>query len=323
MQYCSLPTKEEVVAMDTQTSPEPLRMLGISGGTPGGSVEILLRRALDAGARAGLEPRMLRLADLDIPFHATGDPTRDGADSERFWEALMEADALVIAVPIYARSAPGTLRLLADRLLGPNADAAFVTELLALRAAGREPSVPFRVDERVLRPRVAGFIACGGSLPDRWKTLALPELHGFTFPMHIAVVDQVQFAGAGTPASIVLDPEALERAATLGSRVASQSGRPFEAAEYLGPPGLCPMCHLDVIELRSGGTIECATCGAAGRLELGPGGPAARFDAAGCTQSVISMDEKRAHFFEVQETAARQAERAQEIRERAAAELAR
>ncbi len=303
------------------TTADPPRMLGISCGAPGGSVEILLRRALAAGRNAGLEARLVRLADLDIPFTAAGDPTRDGADSERFWEELMEADALIVAAPIYARSAPGTLRLLADRLLGPNADAAFVRELLALRAAGQEPAVPFRIDERVLRPRVAGFIVCGGSLPERWKTLALPEMHGFAFPMHVAVVDQVQFAGAGTPASIVLQPEALERAATLGRRVASQAGRAFEQAEYLGSRGLCPMCHLDVIALRSGGAVECATCGAAGRLELGPDGPTAHFDADGCAQSVISLAEKRAHFFEVQETAARHAERAQEIRERAAAEL--
>ena len=79
----------------------------------------------------------------------------------------------------------------------------------------REPAVPFSVDERVLKPRVAGFLAVGGSLTSQWKTLALPIMHTATFSMHIAVVDQVQFEGAGTPRSVVLDPAALDRAAGL------------------------------------------------------------------------------------------------------------
>lgn len=291
-----------------------MKLLGISAGAPGGSVEILLRLAMAAAEENGLEAQLVRLSELRVPFAGPG--TGEPDDTDWFWEQLMLADALVIAVPIYARTAPGTLRLLGDRLLGPNADAAFVQELLALRAAGRAPAVPFRVDERVLKPRVAGFIACGGSLPEHWKTLALPLLHTFTFSMQIAVVDQVVFGGAGTPRSIVLDPAALERATQLGANVAGQAGRSFEQAEYLGPPGLCPMCHLDVIRIRPDG-VECATCGAAGSLALEGDRVRARFDAEGCRQSVIAMAEKRAHFFEVQETAARHAARAEEIRARA------
>jgi hypothetical protein len=45
------------------------------------------------------------------------------------------------------------------------------------------------------------------------------------------------------------------------------------------------------------------------------------FDAAGRKQPVISMSEKRAHFFEVQDTASRNAERRGEIERRAAAIL--
>ena len=56
---------------------------------------------------------------------------------------------------------PGRLKLLADRLLGPNADRAIIEKLLEVRRSGEEPMVPFRVDERVLKPRVAGFIAVG------------------------------------------------------------------------------------------------------------------------------------------------------------------
>ena len=210
------------------------------------------------------------------------------------------------------------LKLLGDRLLGPNADAAFVEELVRLRRAGSAPPVPFRVDERVLKPRVAGFLAVGGSLTSQWKTLTLPLLHTMTFSMHMAVVDQVVFGGAGTPRSIVLDPPALERAAELGRNVASQIGVAFADAEYRGDDsGVCPMCHLDVVVLR-GRAVECATCGARGELVVADGHVAVRFHPDGLRHSVITMDEKREHFFEVQRTAAAHAAQRAEIDARAA-----
>src|SRR6202011_4068661 len=176
------------------------------------------------------------------------------------------------------------LKLFIDRLLGPNADAAIIDGLLGLRRQGREPAVPFRVDERVLKPRGAGFLAVGGSLTSQWKTLALPLMHATTLSMHIAVVDQVQFEGAGTPRSVVLDQAAIDRAAVLGRNVASQLGVAFDEARYLGPPGLCPMCHLDVVVLR-GADVECATCGARGQLT-----PDLQVTWTDLTTSVISMD---------------------------------
>jgi hypothetical protein len=212
-----------------------------------------------------------------------------------------------------SRTVDARLKLLGDLLLGPNADAAIISGIVELRRRGEEPAVPFRVDERVLKPRVAGFLAVGGSLTSQWKTLALPLLHTTTFSMQTAVVDQVQFEGAGTPRSIVLDPDALDRAAQLGRNVAAQLGVRFDDAHYVGPPGLCPMCHLDVVVLR-GSAVECATCGARG--ELG-GDLAVRW--TDTDTSVLSMAEKRSHAAEIQRTAARHAPLRDVIEQRAAA----
>jgi hypothetical protein len=136
-------------------------------------------------------------------------------------------------------------------------------------------------------------------------------MHATTFSMHIAVVDQVQFEGTGTPRSVVLDPAALDRAAQLGRHVASQLGTPFDQVRYLGPPGLCPLCHLDVIALR-GTDVECATCGARGHLT-----PDLTVTWTDLTTSVITMDEKRSHAVEIQQTAARHAPLREEIDKRA------
>jgi multimeric flavodoxin WrbA/Zn-finger nucleic acid-binding protein len=290
-------------------------VLGLSCGELSGSAEILLKAALMGAEQSGAGVELIRLDDLRIP---SGPDAPEPDDAWWFWEKLLEADAVIYSTPIITRTMAARLKLLGDRLLGPNADAAIVEEQLRIRREGGEPVVPFRVDERVLKPRVAGFIAVGGSLTSQWKTLTLPLLHTMTFSMQIAVADQVQFEGAGTPRSIVLDAAALDRAARLGRNVAEQIGRPFAEVEYRGDePGLCPMCHLDVIVLRDR-EVECATCGARGELAIDGGEVTVRFSEDGRLTSVISMHEKREHFFEIQDTATRHARQREEIEARAA-----
>jgi multimeric flavodoxin WrbA len=277
-------------------------ILGLSAGAADGSAEILLSTALDSARTAGAGVHLVRLVDLRLE-----------ADDDLWWlwERLVECDGLIVSTPIMNRTVAARLKLLVDRLLGPNADAAIIEHLLALRRAGTEPAVPFRVDERVLRPRVAGFLAVGGSLTPQWKSLALPLLHTVTLSMQIAVVDQAVFGGAGTPRSILLDDAALDRAARLGANVASELGKPFDDATYRGEPGLCPMCHLNVIEL-TGTAVSCATCGCRGELR-----PDLTVHWTDRTTSVLTMTEKRAHAAEILQTAARHEKLLSRVREKA------
>jgi len=277
-------------------------LLGLSAGAPGGSAEILLKEALRGAEDAGARVELVRLADLTL----TSGPDAGADDADWFWDRLMDSDGLIVSSPIYSRTIPGALRLLGDKISGPQSDVAFTAELLRMRAEGEPISVDFAIDERVLRPRVAGFIAVGGSLPPRWKTLALPLMHTLTASAQIAVVDQVEFAGAGSPASILLQPDALARARRLGGNVAEQLGREYEDAEYRGAPGACPLCHLSLIALR-GATAECATCGAVGALRLIDGEHVFEPSPEGAEQSILSLREKIDHFHEVQETAGRHA----------------
>jgi len=61
-----------------------------------------------------------------------------------------------------------------------------------------------------------------------------------------------------------------------------------------------------------GADVECATCGARGRLD-----PDLKVTWTDLSTSVISMAEKRAHFAEIQETAERHRQLRAEIEERA------
>lgn len=282
------------------------RVLGLGCGRADGNADLLLKAALRQAEADGAEVSHVRLDDLRLEAFAD--------DAAWFWDQLMEHDGLIISAPIHNRTVPGKMKLLLDAILGPKADVAFALEYVRMREAGQEAAVRFPFDERVLRPRVGGFLAVGGANTERWKTLALPLMHHMTFSMQIGVADQALFSGAGTPSSIVLDPAALERAARLGANVAGQLGRGFDEVEYRGAPGACPMCHLDAVVLTGGAAIECATCGAAGTLVPdGNGVPVPRFDADGLRRSVLTVAEKHEHFLEVQETARAQFAQAEAV----------
>ena len=287
-----------------------MQLLGVSAGAAGGSAEILLKAALIEAQAPSVEVSWLRVDDLRISTGPTLAPADD--DCGWFWEQVMAADGIIYSSPIYSRTTPGKLRLLTDRVFGPHADVGFIELLLEQERAGTPISVPFAPDERALRHRVAAFIATGGAQTPQWNTLALPLMHTLAFSMRSAVVDQVVFAGAGTPSSIVLFPDAIERTRQLGANVGEQMGRSYDEVEYRGAPGLCPLCHLNVVDIR-GTKVECATCGAAGRLEVADGVPRVVFDPAGLDASVISMAEKRSHSAEILETAAAHAARADEV----------
>jgi len=275
--------------------------LGLSCGANDGSAEILLKSALQAAEQCGASVELVRLHDLHLSL--TGEPD----DGEWLWERLVACDALVVSTPIISRTVSAVLKLAIDRLLGPKADAAFVERMIELRREGAELKLPFKLDDRVLKSRVAGFIAVGGSLTSQWKSLAMPILHTTAFSMHMAVADQRVFGGAGTPRSIVLEPDALALAAQLGRNVAEQIGVEHDDVEFRGEEGLCPLCHLDVIVL-TGRNVECATCGARGKLN-----DDVHVRWTDLSTSVLTMDEKRAHVHEVEQTAAAHAERRDEI----------
>jgi len=297
-----------------------MRVLGLSAGNPGGSAQILLEYALTAAAVEGADAALVSLDDLALPTRPVA-PGQAGGDDDGpwLWDQVMESDGLIVSAPIYSRTIPGTLKLVADRLAGPASDVAFAESYRAMLEAGETPPVAFPYDERVFRPRVAGLIAVGGALTSQWKSLALPLMHQMMFSAQIAVADQLLVGGAGMPRAVVLDAAALRGAARVGESVGSQLGRAFDEVRYQGDPGLCPLCHLSVVTV-AGNAVECATCGAAGRLAVQDGAPVIRFDdPAGLERSVISMAEKRAHFREVQETAAAQGPLATEIERRVAA----
>ncbi|KAI9928854.1 hypothetical protein ASPWEDRAFT_36662 [Aspergillus wentii DTO 134E9] len=306
-----------------------MHILGIANGSLDGNSEILLKAALTAAVKfnTSITTSWIHAPSVRVPnnpkplsgsqdvsagtnaaFQSAESGTGDSLDDRAaVLNAILNADALILSSPIYSHQPAGTLKTLVDRILGPFTDVALAKKTIEMRA-GDPRFVDKNVDSRLLKPRVVGFMAVGGSTNTDQITMALPTMHNLVYSLHAKVVDQVVFQGYGAPGSVLATGkgDAVERAETLGENVASQLGRQFDEAKYLGPEptGACPYCHLSKIDMFCTGDnkIGCVTCGAEGKLVVGEDNVIRPVWEANCSISCITMAGKEKHVDDVMRT---------------------
>jgi multimeric flavodoxin WrbA len=260
-----------------------LRVLGISCGRRMSNTEIMVKEALMGAEEAGAEVEFIRLQDLTIkPCTGCNSCVVDlmercgpgrcvikNDDLAFIDDRIMDCDGLVLGSPIYEKSPTGQLKSLNDRM-GPSHDQGFrlITKQRRAEMGITEGEGP---DERAFKPRAASLIAVGGS---EWDTLALPMMSLFTLSMQIEVVDRILVNWIGLPRVVALRGDLLERAHRSGRHVAETLKKPLEEAEYIGEPGLCPICHSKLFEVRNEGDVYptiCGICGVRGTLRVADG----------------------------------------------------
>jgi multimeric flavodoxin WrbA len=254
-----------------------MKVLGLTCGRKMGNTEILVKEALMGAEEMGAEVEIVRLLDLNIrpctgcnacvidlfEKGGAGECVIKNDDFKFIDDKILECDGLILGSPTYEKAPQGLLKVLNDRM-GPSHDLAFRIIAKKIRedkgiTTGKGP------DERSFKPRAASLFAIGGS---DWTTLALPLLQIFALPMNMTVVDQQLFGWVALPATVVLKDEMIARARRSGRHVAETLKRPIEEAKYIGEPGMCPVCHTDVLEVTaSSDGVICATCGVRGTLK--------------------------------------------------------
>lgn len=254
-----------------------MKVLGLTCGRKLSNTEILVKEALMGAEEKGADVELVRLMDLDIKpctgcnacvislFEkgGSGDCVIQNDDFKFIDDKILECDGLIVGSPIYEKTPHGLLKVLSDRM-GPSHDLAFRIIAKKIReekgiTRGKGP------DERSFKPRAAALLAVGGS---DWTTFALPMLQIFALPMNMAVVDQQLFNWTALPAAVLLKEEMLARARRSGRHVADNLGKPMEETTYIGPEGICPICHSQVVEIsKTTGQVLCAVCGVKGTLK--------------------------------------------------------
>lgn len=150
-------------------------------------------------------------------------------------DRILEADALLIGVPVYLLGPHSYYKLLTDRLLG--------SHNYSRHTRGKPCAViiPYGL------PGWEGYA--------RSASLVFPRL------LDLKIVDCWQVPAA-LPAEGLLSQKNRDYARELGRSL-------FERPEYAKGPRECPLCGSDLFRLLPGGGIECPICAARGVLGAG------------------------------------------------------
>jgi len=258
-----------------------MKILGLTCGRKLSNTEILMKEALMGAQELGAEVELVRLMDLNIK-PCTGcnacvidlmEKGGSGAcvikddDFGFIDEKIHECDGLIVGSPIYEKTPQGLLKVLNDRM-GPSHDMAIRMIAKKIReekgiTTGKGP------DERSFKTRIAATFGVGGS---DWTHLTLPLMFLFTMPMNMKLVDQVIFDWTALPGVVTLNEEYLKRARKMGRHVAESLMKPLEEVEYIGDPGMCPVCHNRVIHVNDdASSAVCAVCGVPGTIAVEDG----------------------------------------------------
>ncbi|KAJ4362780.1 hypothetical protein N0V95_001272 [Ascochyta clinopodiicola] len=187
-----------------------MHILGLANGSIDGNSTILLKAALQAAKTStpNTTTSWIHVPSLSYPPNAgplahapdvsmgtnkgnnnhgpvasstsTSNNTKEIPDDRpALYEAIMTADALILSSAVYSHQPAGSLKSALDKILGPYTDPVFATRILDGQARGDPKYTTMHADARVLRPRVAGFLAVGGSTTPDQFAMALPTLHLF------------------------------------------------------------------------------------------------------------------------------------------------
>jgi multimeric flavodoxin WrbA/uncharacterized Zn finger protein (UPF0148 family) len=305
-----------------KTSGYILKLLGLSCGSKpgagafgsaGGNTEVLVKEALMEAEKHGLDIEFIRLLDLEIKpcifcqnclWMQKGPdfcPVRD--DAAFLYDRIMDCDGLILGAPVYSMCPPGYLKVFDDRALGPKADVAFLLEgkkMGGIDWTGR----PRFIDERAFKNRVGGLISVGGATTPNWLSFDHALLHVFTFSSHIRIVDKMRVLGLSRDGHVVLNEKWLVRARRLGRNVAEAMKKPPEEVKWMGEPGVCPVCHCDLITITGeGNVVECPVCGITGTLTVENNKIVVTFPKEQQEHSRLTMLGKKDHWVELNENA--------------------
>ena len=236
------------------------KIIGLSTGRKNGNSETLLKYALMAAEKHGVETEIIRAMDHEIKpcigcegcvlsLNKTGVSkcTIQGDAAE--WlltKVLVEADALILSMPIYH--------------LVPNSHYFVISH--------RQHPIMFNHPDLLKKTR-PGAIMCVGGGEIEWTPLGL--MSGNIMLQHAyTLVDQVQFNGHGRPAQVLVKQADLDRASRLGDNVAKSLFVAPAELKFLGDESrtACPVCHCNVLQVPHAlPNVVCPVCDIHGIIE--------------------------------------------------------
>lgn len=256
-----------------------MKVLGLSFGRNGGNCDIVLKQALLGALETGAEVSYINTCNLKID-RCTGcgacDKVRERGgmsvcvikDDFPFVEKeIFDADALIVAAPVYVLGPVGQFKNLVDRL-GPSHDRGFLMKENDMRRA-RGLGEDKMIDKKYFKDRPLGLISVGGARTEGWTSMGVSGMHLIGFSSQMIPVDAINGYGMGDRVNPAFDSSLMDRLFKLGQHVGEAVKLPREQMKWMGDDeGICPLCHCDQLTVRKGTTVECTVCGCIGNLRI-------------------------------------------------------
>ena len=185
-------------------------------------------------------------------------------DYEMISDKVLEADAIIVAAPVYVLAPVGSLKDFVDRF-GPAHDKAYMLFENALREDGKdEGMVP--LNPNCLKRHLVSYISVGGATTPHWVSFGISQLNLFGMSLNMKVVDQINIHG------VYRDEERKARAVSeserLGRRIVESLPKKNSEITWESEPGICPVCHCNEMTLNGTDTVCCPICGIYGTLKM-------------------------------------------------------
>lgn len=249
-----------------------MKILGISFGTRNGNNDAMCKQALMGAKSEGAKIEFINMQNLHIEhctgciacvqglFSGKGNFCALRDDFEWLLDKMLDADGIVMAVPIFEKGASGLFRTITDRF-GPRMDRGSntIADKIAKEYGGKQ------IDQRILKDKVVSYMCIGGS---DWATRVQCDtaMQALT-PMWKVINNEYFMWSKG----IMMEDAKLERANQIGINIA-KAALDIEHAEYQGEEGICPHCHSKNFFLDKGSTKAiCCLCGIEGTVKIEDG----------------------------------------------------
>ena len=252
-----------------------MKLLGISFGRKGKSCDQITKQALMAARETGADVKFINTVNLTVGHCKSCAACIIGRDRggqikcavkddyQMLEEAILDADGVIIAAPVYALGPVGQLKNFIDRF-GPAHDIAGAkNEQDKRKAEGKE-----LLDERIFAKKWVGFVSVGGALTRNWTAMGIPNFRMFAASTCWNVVGQMDVWGMGGKGMPIFDEELMQQAADFGRHMAASLGKEDDELTWFGEEGVCPVCHNSMITVGKTTAIECPICGIRGKIAI-------------------------------------------------------
>lgn len=260
-----------------------MKILGLSFGKKHANCDILCKEAL-YGAREAFPDAEIKFIntqrltiDRCIGCGACSTALEKGKDNnciikddfQMVEEAIREADAIIVAAPVYVLQPVGQFKNLVDRFSCRH-DVSAINWVLDKRRTGEMPGNADDYPIERLKRRTVSYISVGGATTENWTSMGTATLHLFGFPAMMQVVSNYNANAMGNVANPYLDDELIDTMHEIGKRTAQAFEMDPKDVEYYNPKdqGTCPVCHQNLLTVNGTTTVECPICGIEGKISI-------------------------------------------------------